>query len=55
MDPYTEGYRRACRRLLAAALLPGACRPELDNLWASDSRADRELSLEIATRWEIAL
>ena len=53
MDAYTRGYRRAARHLLAAGLLPAPCLPEQQELWAN-SREDRALVQQIASRWEIA-
>jgi hypothetical protein len=53
-DAYVRGYRRACRHLLAAGLLPAPCMPELQELW-SGSREDRVLVQQITSRWEITL
>lgn len=52
MDAYVRGYRRACRHLLAARLLPAPCLPELQAMWG-ESSADRAIVWEICERWEI--
>jgi hypothetical protein len=53
-DPYVLGYRRACRHLLAAGLLPAPCLPEMQAMWAS-SREDRAIVRLIAGSWEQTL
>jgi hypothetical protein len=51
-DAYVRGYRRACRHLLAAGLLPAPCLPEMREMWAS-SREDRAIVRLIAESWEL--
>lgn len=53
MDAYARGYRRACRHLLAAGLLPAPCRDELQAMWVNSSE-DRAMVQEICQRWETA-